>query len=88
MDKDINGIKIERKDRQVHDPDEMNRLFISIIAQADNQTKNVHYKEIIENQNIIQGQGTLSRSYLSNLGIGNTWLFTPGLPPSKYKETR
>lgn len=64
--------------------------FNSIIAQADNQTKNVHYEEAIENQNIIQGQGTLSRSYLQNLGINNTWLFTPGLPPSKYKykETR
>lgn len=44
MDKDINGIKIERKDRQVHDPDEMNRLFISIIAQADAHSKNVHYR--------------------------------------------
>lgn len=44
MDKDINGIKIEMKDRQVHDPDEMNRLFISIIAQADAHSKNVHYR--------------------------------------------
>ena len=88
MEKDINGIKIERKDRQVHDPDEMNQLFEFIIAQADNQTKNAHYKEIMENQNIIQGPCTLSRSYLVNLGIGNTWLFTPGFPPSKYKETR
>lgn len=41
-----------------------------------------------QNQNIIQGPCTSSRRYLANLGIGNTWLFTPGLPPSKYKETR
>lgn len=44
MDKDINGIKIEMKDRQVHDPDEMNRLFIYITAQADAHSKNVHYR--------------------------------------------
>lgn len=43
MEVNINGIKIERKDRQVHDPDEMNMLFEFIIAQADAHSKNVHY---------------------------------------------
>jgi len=44
MEVNINGIRLVRGDRRVYDSYEMNKLFCSIVAQADKHSKNVHYR--------------------------------------------